>query len=162
MSISADADCLSNPTRIFRLRLYYLVSGIVCGVFLAIIGIGSVLVALWNIDGSFSRPREAALLFGVVYSGFTLLAAFMVAAYFRERLEFSPTTIVQRGIFRTRTLSLSEIVQIKWHIWPGQGSFVVRTASQKVTIYLDNFTTEECLEIVQFLRHIPLTDKASL
>src|SRR5260370_35504830 len=94
--MTTTADILEVPTeaRCFRLRPYYLVVGIVCAGFFAVVGVTSTVVAYFNVDGSFARPYLAALVFGVFWSGFTALAVWVIAAYFRERLILSPSTII--------------------------------------------------------------------
>ncbi|HMP03757.1 MAG TPA: hypothetical protein PKC45_14765 [Gemmatales bacterium] len=152
MSTTADIDQLSTGARCFRLRRYYLVVGVVCTVFFAVMGIASTVAALWNIDGSFARPKLAALIFGIFWSGFTLLAVWVIVAYFRERLYFGKAGVVQHGIFRSRTLLIEEVQQIRWRTWPVGGSVVIRTHSEKATIHLDNFTKDEREELIRFLR----------
>jgi hypothetical protein len=152
MSTTTDKAQLHTEARCFRLRRYYLYVGIVCAVFFAAMGIGSTVAALWNFDGSFARPKLAALIFGTFWSGFTLLAVWVIAAYFRERLYFGKGAIVQHGIFRSRTLEIGEVLLIKWRAWPVGGSVVIRTHSEKVTIHLDNFTRDEREELIRFLR----------
>jgi hypothetical protein len=152
MSTTADIDQLPTDAKCFRLRRYYLVVGVVCAVFFAAMGIASTVAALWNIDGSFARPKLAALIFGFFWSGFTLLAVWVIVAYFRERLYFGKAGVVQHGIFRSRTLQIEEVFQIKWRSWPVGGSVVIRTHSDKATIHLDNFSKAEREELIQFLR----------
>ena len=152
MSTIADIGHLPTEARCFRLRRYYLLVGIVGAVFFPAMGIGSTVAALWNIDCSFARPKLAALIFGTFWSAFTLFAVWVIVAYFRERLFVGKAAIVQHGIFRSRTLEFGEVLQIKWRIWPVGGSVVVRTHSEKVTIHLDNFTTDEREELIRFLR----------
>src|SRR5262245_33709454 len=106
MSATADIDPLPTDARCYRLRRYYLVVGVVCAVFFAAMGIASTVAALWNIDGSFARPQLAALIFGTFWSGFTLLAVWVIVAYFRERLYFGKAGVVQHGIFHSRSLQI--------------------------------------------------------
>jgi hypothetical protein len=152
MTTTADIEQLPTDARCFRVRRYYLVVGVVCAVFFAAMGIVSTVAALWNIDGSFARPKLAALIFGIFWSGFTLLAGWVIAAYFRERLYFGKAGVVQHGIFRTRTLQIEEVHQIKWRPWPIGGSVVIRTPSEKATIHFDNFSKDEREDLIRFLR----------
>lgn len=152
MSTIANTAELPAETRCLRLRRYYLIVGVVCAIGFATMGIASTVAALWNIDGSFPRPPLAALFFGTFWSGFTLLAVWMIAAYFRERLWFGKSAIVQRGIFLTRTLHSKDVLQIKWYIRPIGGSTVIRTHSSKATIYFHNFTRDEREALIRFLR----------
>jgi hypothetical protein len=152
--MTTTADTGHGPTAVmcFRPRRYYLIVGVVSAVFFVMIGVTSTVVAYFNIDGSFARPRLAAMIFAVFWSGFTLLAAWRIAAYLRERLFLANNTIVQHGIFRSRTLDVGDVYQVKWRNWPVGGSIVVRTHSEKVKIHLDNFTKGEREEVVLFFR----------
>src|SRR5262249_4139387 len=58
----------------------------------------------------------------------------------------------QKSIFRARTLEVGDVVQIKWRTLPVGGSIIVRTHSEKVKIYLDNFTKDDREEVVFFFR----------
>src|SRR6478752_3265115 len=117
MSADADIAGLNTQARCFRLRRYYLYLGIVSGVFFAVMGVISTLAALWNV-GWFPRPKLFAVVFGAVWSGFTLLALWIIAAYWRERLFFGGDAIVQHGIFRCRTVKTREVVLVKWRARP--------------------------------------------
>jgi hypothetical protein len=152
MTTTADIRKLPTEAKCFRLRRYYLVVGIVCAVFFAVFGVTSTVVAYLNIDGSFPRPHLAALVFGVFWSGFTLLGLWVIAAYFRERLFLDDNTIVLNSTFRSKTLDVGDVVQVEWRISPVGGSIVVRTRSEKVKIYLDNFTKDDREQVVFFFR----------
>ena len=136
----------------FRPRRYYLIVGIVCAVFFAGIGVASTIAAYTNVDGSFARPTLCAFIFGGFWSGWTLLAGYLIAAYFRERLLLTEEIIVQRGTFRWRTISVADVVRIQWRTLPKGGSLVVRTHLQKIKINLDDFTKEKREEIMLFFR----------
>jgi hypothetical protein len=151
MSATTDIGQLSSEAKCFRLRRYYLHVGIIGAAFFGAMAIGCTAAALWNIDGSFARPKLAALINGTFWSGFTLLAIWIIATYFRERLYIAKAAIVQYGIFRTRTLPFAEVLRIKWRTWPKGGSVVVRTHFEKATIHLENFTTNEREELIRFL-----------
>ena len=152
MTTTSDIRRLPTEAKCLRVRRYYLVVGVVGAVSIAVMGVTSTVVAYLNIDGSFARPQLAAVVFGVFWSGFTLLALWLIAAYFRERLILAKNTIVQDGIFRSRTLDVGDVLQIRWRRWPAGGSIIVRSHSQKFKIYLDNFTKAEREEVVFFIR----------
>lgn len=90
----------SSPT---RCRL-------VCAVFFAATGIASTLSALWNIDGSFARPERSVSFFATAFSGLTLHAVWIIAAYFRERLFFGKAAIVHHGIFRLTRIEFGGVL----------------------------------------------------
>lgn len=150
MSASAFIDHLPTRARCYRPRRYYLLVGVVYTVVFAAMGIVSMVVALWNVDGSIARPKLAALIVGTFWSGFTLLGVWIIVAYLRERLVIGEAVIVQRGICRTRALALPDVRQITWRARPVGGSVVVRTPSETATIYLHNFTLAEREELIRF------------
>jgi hypothetical protein len=152
MSTTADTDQLPADTRCFRLRRYYLVVGIVSAVLWAAMGITFTVATLWNIDGSSGRPIRDALVLGIIWSGFVLVGVWMIAAHFRNRLFFGKSAIVQRGIFRSRTLLVGEVLQIKWRTRPVGGSIVIRTHSERATIEFGPFTGDERDELIRFVR----------
>jgi hypothetical protein len=115
-------------------------------------GVASTLGAYWNIDGSFPRPKLDALICGVIWSSFTLLAVWIIFAYFRERLYLASKTVIQHGIIRSRTIHSEDVVHINWRRWPAGGSIVVQTPSAKIKIELGNYTREEREEIIRFFR----------
>jgi hypothetical protein len=148
----ADTRQLPAEARCFRLRRFYLVVGVVSAVFCSVTGAISTVVAYWNIDGSFPRPKLNALILGIFWSGFALLSLWVVLAYFRECLFLASKSVVQHGVFRSRTIDVDGVTRIKWRTWPVGGSIVVQTHSEKATIYLDNFTTEDRGRIIRFFR----------
>lgn len=145
--LPADAKC-------FRLRRYFLVAGIFCAVFFSVVGVIFTVAAYWNIDGSFPRPKLAAMLFGIFFSGFTLLAVWVILAYFRERLFLGSKTIIQRGIIRSKAIDFEQVIRVSWRCRPVGASIVARTHFDKVTIYLFNFKTGEREEIVRCFREV--------
>ena len=152
MTSIGETRQLPAEVKCFRLRRYYIVVGVFCAVFFSIIGITSTVAAYWNIDGSFPRPKLAALIFGLFWSGFLLLAVWVILAYFRERLFLAGKTIVQLSIIRSRAIDCEHVILVKWRCWPVGGSIVARTHFEKITIYLDNFMAEEREEIIRFFR----------
>ena len=147
-----DVPRIPKEPKCFRPRRYYLVVGAVSAVFFGVMGVTSTIAAYFNIDGSFPQPRLSALIFGGFWLAFTLMAAWVIAAYFRERLFLAHNTIFQQGIFRATTLDAGEVVRIKWRTLPAGGSVVVRTGSEKITMHLHNFTPDEREEIARFVR----------
>jgi hypothetical protein len=152
MTTTTDKRQPPADARCFCLRRYYLVVGVLCGVFYSVMGLASTLAAYWNIDGSFPQPKVDALICGVIWSGFTLLAVWIILAYFRERLYLANKTIIQHGVIRSRTIYCADIVHINWRRRPSGGSMVIQTPSAKVKIYLNNFTSEEREVLVRFFR----------
>ena len=157
MHKSAEIAQPSPGTRVFRVRRKYLVVGVIGTLFCVAMGVESTVAAFWNLDGSFPRPKLAAFMLGSFWSCFTLLGVWIIAAYFRERLNLTDTGIVQQGIFRSKNLEFSEILQVQWRTRPVGGSVVLRTHWTKIRIELENFARDEREELIRFLRdRLPL------
>jgi hypothetical protein len=152
MTTTADKRQPPAEARCIAPRRYYLVVGVLCGVFYSVMGLASTLAAYWNIDGSFPQPKLFALIFGVFWSGLTLLAVWIILAYLRERLYLTSTMIIQHGVIRSRTIYCADIVHINWRWRPFSGSIVIQTPSAKVKIYLNIFTRDERGVIIHFFR----------
>jgi hypothetical protein len=153
MTTTADKRQPPAEARCFGPHRFVLVVGVLCGVFCSVMGVASTLAAYWNIDGSFPRPKLAALIFGIGWSGFTLLAVWIIFAYFRERLYLASKTVIQHSVIRSRTIYCKEVVRINWRRGrPSGGRIVIQTPSAKIKIYLGNFTREEREEIIRFFR----------
>jgi hypothetical protein len=142
----------SGSGKTYRLGRSYLRQGIICGIAFLIFGVGSSLASYFNIDGSFAEPELGALIFAVFWSFPMMLAIWMIAAYYRERLILEPRGIVQHGVFRIRRFEHCEVRQVYWNPRTIAGIVVVKTLAEKIKIYLDNFTKPERAEIVQYLR----------
>ena len=138
----------------YRPRRYYLIVGIVGVVFFSAAAIISTYVAYWNIDGSFARPVLAAVIFGSFWSLFTLLSVWVVLAYYRECLTLDEGQITQQGIIRSKLMHIDDVTHIKWRRIPQGGSIVIRTLTDRLKIYFDNFTVEERRELISFLHGI--------
>jgi len=152
MTSPSELPQVAADAKVYRLRRHYLILGIVCTTFFAGVGVTSTVAAYLNIDGSFPHPRIYEWLFGMFWSIFTLMGVWVIAAYYRERLILALPTMIQRCIFGSKTLNIGDICQIKWRPQPQGGSIQVRTQSQKVTIYLGNFTDDERDEITLYFR----------
>lgn len=152
MNPSASEPVPRTGSRRYRPRRYYLFVGIGTLVAFVVMGIGSVAAAWWNVDGSFTRPKTAALIFGVFWTGFVLLSLWLLAAYFRERLRLGPSAVTCRGVFRVRRLRLRDVNVVVWRRVPAGGWLVLRTPEKRLKIELDNFTRSELEDIVAYFR----------
>lgn len=138
--------------RCYRLRRSLLFAGVACtGCFLAF-GLLSSLTALWNVDGSFARPAQAALFFGLFWSAWVLLGVYITAAAVRERLYVSPRRIEKVGCLRTRTMQLEDVSSAQWRQIPRQGSLVLRGRNGKLTLEFGNYGTADRRELIARLR----------
>ncbi len=113
---SRETTC--PATVCYRSGTEHLILGIISLPLFLAIGIGSVYGAYWNVDGSFDRPKLAALVFGVFWSLWILFALWMIVAYFRERLFVGPNAITQQDCFRTKCINSSDATQVVWKRLP--------------------------------------------
>ena len=133
-AVSPD-PLIGDGTMCYRPRRYFLYVGIVCTVFFLVMGVGSTCVAYWNVDGSFARPKLAALTFAVFWSAFTLFGVWLLLFYTRSRLVISITSAESTGVFRTTTIVFDNITRVKWRCFPGTAvlCFAHRTGSSQST-----------------------------
>lgn len=142
----------SSTQQEFRIRQSYLITGIVCAICFAVIGIGSVVAAAWNIDGSFPHPIPMAVFCGVFWGAWFIYSVLIIAAYYRERLLVTREAISQQCVFRKRIVKIDDILQVKWRRLPQRGSVVIRASGARIKIHFDNFTAEERKTLVSLLR----------
>ncbi len=144
---------LTNPLQL-RVRKSYLILGVVCAIGFAAIGTWSVVVAAWNIDGSFPHPIPMAVFFGIFWGAWFLLSLYIIAASRREKLTVTSQSIAQAGVFRSRTTALSDVTSVKWRAWPVGGSIVIRYPHSRIKIHFDSFLTKEREELISRLREL--------
>lgn len=144
------AEPTTRSVACYRLSRPHLILGIVSTTLFLAMDVGSVYAAYWNIDGSFLRPKLAALIFGIFWSCMTLLGLWLILAYFRERLFVSSDAITQQGCLTRKTIDVSNVIQIIWKRIPQGGRVIVRSHLAKIKIYLANFTGDERDDLVQY------------
>jgi hypothetical protein len=136
----------------YWLPKHYLALGIASAVLFALMGIGSTLAALLNIDGSFLYPVPTAIFFGCAWSGFAFLGGWLILAYYRERLFVSPQLVRTTGCFRTRQVHLPAVFRAVWKSWYRGGGLVLYDPAGKVAIHFGNYLAGEQAELIPFFR----------
>jgi hypothetical protein len=136
----------------YRLRPYFRNIGIACTSLFLCAWIGSVLVAYFNIDGSFARPGLAIIFFSIVWGSFTLLGVWLILAYFKYRLLRYDNTICHVGILQNKIISLDTLQELKWRQFPQGGSCVLTAVGTYIKIEFNNFTKAEQTELIAYLR----------
>ena len=91
-------------------------------IFCFTLGLLSVVTAYRNVDGSFERPRLAASVFGLVWSFFFLLNAWLLLLHHRYRLVLTADAIRQRGVLRDQQVALADVRRLEWRRVPAGGS----------------------------------------
>ncbi|APZ92031.1 hypothetical protein [Fuerstiella marisgermanici] len=145
----SDAPPIS---KCYRPGRHWLVIGIVGGIFFQVMGITSVYVAYWNIDGSFPHPKAHALVYGVFWFLWTLIAFWLIAAYFRTCLFITPLEFTQQGCLIRRRMSVADISQIQWKGIPQAGKIILHGSDCRMKIDLDNLTAKDRTEFIEFIR----------
>ncbi|WP_437229922.1 hypothetical protein SH661x_001691 [Planctomicrobium sp. SH661] len=84
----------------------------------------------------------------------TLVAIWITAAYFRERLLLSRTAIIQHGVFRSKQIAFTDVKQVHWRCWPVGGSVIIQSESARITIELEGFSREERETLINRLRNL--------
>lgn len=125
-------------TKCYRFARTFLLQASCFTALFIFIDVSSVAAAYWNIDGSFGRPKLAALIFGLFWSGWVFLSLLLILAYFREHLLVSQNTITKYGCFFHRSIQVTEVNAV---IWRGN-HVVVCTRSSKMKIDLSPFTRQ--------------------
>ncbi len=143
----------TNPLQL-RVQRSYLIDGVVCAIGFAAIGTWSVVVAAWNIDGSFPHPIPTAWLFGMFWGAMFFLSLYIIAASHRGKLTVTSKSIIQQGAFRSRTTAISDVISLNWCGWPVGGGIVIRDPRSRITIHLDNFVAKEREELISRLRDL--------
>lgn len=141
--------------RTFRLAKRHRNLGVVCLIFFVLIGVASA-YGMWS-----AAPQERrivalyAVAFVAVFWGvFASLACWLLLAYWREELKISDRQVIQQGVIGRKELDLDNITAARWRIVPRPGgSLVLRTLTERMTIYFDNFEPQERLWLIRFFRN---------
>jgi hypothetical protein len=85
--------------------------------------------------------------FGGILGLFVGLSVWLLLTYLRESLCIHDETMVQKGVLRTKSMSLSELVGLQWRI---PKAIILRSESQKIKVDLDNFESAQQLRLIRF------------
>ncbi|MDM8005086.1 MAG: hypothetical protein QUV05_02895 [Phycisphaerae bacterium] len=142
-----------DSDRCFRLERRFLHIGVVCTIFFFLFGVGSSAAALWNVDGSFGRPRETALVFGVFWACFTGLGIGLILRSVRSRLYIGPRSVRELGVFRVRAMCFDGLSAARWRVFLRGGSLVLRGRDGKLTLDFASFSPADRREMIELLRN---------
>lgn len=136
----ASASWDQPDVQVYRRPKAHLVVGVVGLVFFSFLTGAGIALPLLNPDGSFARPVVWAIICGSVGVGFTALSAYLLLAYRRTRLYAAVTAIRHVGVFRSQTVSLTEVRRAVWRGWPvGGGSVVLHAAGRRLSVHFGNY-----------------------
>jgi len=143
LSLQPDVRVFS-PTR----KLLYIALG--CLIFFSAMTVSGIYLPLANPDGSFRDPVAWAIIDGCFWGTMTIGAVFLLLAYRRMRV-FTSTGLVQViGVFRIRTIVLSEVTRAVWGRWPAGGTISLRGPAGRVAIEFAMYNDGKVL--AQFFR----------
>jgi hypothetical protein len=148
----------TDGAQVYRLGRVFLVLGVGATLCFVAIGVGSVVAAWWNIDGSFSRPGEMATIFGILWSGFALLGGYMILGYFRERLFVDDVGVLHQRCFTRRWLKFGDVTQAQWQSGSDVPSLsgpnlILRDPATKIVVRLNQWgNVDERRELIQHFR----------
>ena len=149
--LSATGNTATRSTTCFRLKPYFRNVGISCTALFSAIGLASVFMAYFNVDGSFPNPLHAATSFGLFWACFVLLGVCLLLLHRRYRLFVTEDSVRQRGVVSDRTVTLSQVRELKWRRYPAGGSVQLSATDGRLKIDLGNFVQSERDELVSFL-----------
>lgn len=138
--------------RTFRLTKRHRNLGVVCLIFFVLVGVASA-YGTWAEAPEERRTSAlyAATMFGVFWGSFACLACWLLLAYWREELRISDGQVTQQGVTGSKQIDLHSVTAFRWRIAPRPGgSLVLRTLTEKMTIYLGNFEPMERLWLIRF------------
>ena len=129
--------------------------GILCTLFAVGFGAFSTITAYFNVDGSFPRPKLAALLFALGWSAFALLGIWLWRFYYKYKLIVDSASLQQRGMWRSQRIEFSAVREIRWYIYPAGGSVRLvgpeRGPERGMGIEFGNFSWSDREELISFL-----------
>lgn len=142
-----NGDPMENRTYYFRTNPLYL--GVMSSIFWFVAGMAALLCAFLVPGDGIENYQEQMLLFSSFFFAWMLSGFWLVAAYYRERLVLTETSITRHGVFRTKTLFLNDITKLTW--FTRFGKIVLESSQGKLKISQGNLTDFERAEIVAYL-----------
>lgn len=151
--IVPDATASSESEEVFRLRKRYRNIGVVCLLFFVLVGTASA-YGFWSEVPP--NRRIYAIYFVVLLLSFwgfwAGLSLWVLLAYWRESLKIRNGQMIQQGVIGKKRIGLADITNVRWSIGKS-GRITLRTLTEKLRIYLDNFESTERLWLIRFLRN---------
>lgn len=142
-----------KASRCYRMRPYFQNVGIAGTAFFTAIGLLSTLVAYFNVDGSFPRPKLFARILGVFRSVPTLLGAWLILLSYRYRFYVSKSCLRQVDVFKDIRIDLDQVDKWKWRRSSTGGNARAVGPFGVLRIEFGNFNDVDRDDLVSFLRH---------
>jgi hypothetical protein len=147
-----DMTASSTEARCYRPRRDCLTVGVSGLVFFSAMGIGSAAMFLYAPDVPPANRVPGAAILGLFWSTWAGLSVWAILIYYCRRLRLEEQAIVYHGVVQTKIIKFSEVTRLKWRLAPTPGRVVIRTPNSALTLSLDDFTVEDRLEIIAFVR----------
>ena len=125
----------------------------ILGSFGVVFFLATAILSAWAMQ-EIPHPLLAAILVSSFSSAFVLCGVWTVLGYFRESLSVNRVQVTQRGVIRTRIIQIDDVTGVRWPRVPSYDALVIRTQSEKVKIYLNNFTAVERKQLISFFRGV--------
>jgi hypothetical protein len=114
------------------------------------------LMAIVTYMGALDAPPQNRVWFLLFMGGFwlTMFASNMwcLLATYCESWQLSEDRIVHEGVFRRREIPFSQVTELRWRLWPGHGSIVLRSEIGRIAFGVDTFELEERVALIRSLR----------
>lgn len=138
--------------REFRVAKKFRNIGMLCTAFAFVAGLSSTFAAYFNIDGSFPRPKLAALSFAILWSPFAALGIWLWCFYYKSKLIVDANGAEQFGMWRTRRIEWLAVHKLIWRRFPAGGSVCLKANGSILKIALGDFTAGDRDELIALLR----------
>ncbi|MDF1746319.1 MAG: hypothetical protein P1V19_21665, partial [Gimesia sp.] len=135
------------------MQKYYRNLGICFLIFFVLAGIGAA-YAVWIAPPPHNKFVQISFL-SLVLSFFTGISLWILLAYKYESLTIQNESVIQQGVIFRKEIDLSSVKQARWNLVQG-GGIKLKSLTEKISIYFDNFEREERLWIIHhFQSHLP-------
>lgn len=126
----------------------------VCQIYFMVIWVRGCWDALTNADGTFSRPIESAVVFGLSASLWTGLCTWGLLDWWKHRLIVGTDTLHYVGVVRDLQISRDDLVEVRWRGTYRRGVVVIRTTRSRLRINLARYSRDERDDLIDCLHRL--------
>ncbi|WP_298864515.1 hypothetical protein [uncultured Gimesia sp.] len=150
---STEITEIDGVVRVFRERKYYRNLGIIGLIFYTSISIGAA-YAMWDKVLALNNFFDIAFAC-FMFSFFPGINLWILLAYKYESLTIQNESVIQQGVIFRKEIDLSSVKQARWNLVQG-GGITLKSLTEKISIYFENFEREERLWLIQYFQsHLP-------
>ncbi len=148
----------------FRLRNAIRVQGLLSTLFFAAAALGSAAIPLLPNpeQHGFAAPNAAervAALGVAVFGMMTILGAFLLTSYYRERVSIAGSRAEIRTAFRCREFDVADIEALNWRPIPLGGRLQFIVPGRKINLDLHGFGAADRLQMIRLFRRLIPAEK---